>query len=534
MRNRVATVVVLCGVVASAFAVPARARHEWVTPKASPPNEVMVSIVNARQPSNRLEDARLAELADALRASIVDVRDGLALAPDVIVLNELYYTQTAKFEGMLNANFADVFDCSGATLPCPYQLAGSNFDVNAKFIINSETVSVDSVVTWNDVCDPSRTYAFARLTELDTGARFIVAGVHFSNRYEVPGDCRQRNVDQMRTALAQETLPIVVGGDFNKRPVRQEHECDAAESGPPLPWWADATNPVNSEALRFDDAVRSWFLQTGRSLATAWTHERDAPTLLCNGGSGYRRGRIDYIFTAGDLGVIQALPDLPGWGNQDVPGTYSCDPTHPSCRYSDHKIVFGHFDLQAQQPPQGVTATAISSTAIDVSWQDVGGETGYRIERADSVEDPWTPVATVGPDLTSYSDRRLQASHTYRYRVIALNAEGESAPSDVAVATTSPDEVAPRRPRGLVAFAVRSGIKLEWNAVRDRGGGEVEGYQIWRRSRERGRFRRVATTVRTRYRDIEVVDGKRYSYYVRAFDEEGNTSERSRTASARA
>ena len=35
----------------------------------------------------------------------------------------------------------------------------------------------------------------------------------------------------------------------------------------------------------------------------------------------------------------------------------------------------------APPAPAGVSATAVSTSRIDVGWQDVAGETGYRVER---------------------------------------------------------------------------------------------------------------------------------------------------------
>ena len=71
--------------------------------------------------------------------------------------------------------------------------------------------------------------------------------------------------------------------------------------------------------------------------------------------------------------------------------------------------------------PGTPTATAVSSTRIDLSWAastDAVGVSGYRIFRNGST----TPLATV--TATNYSDTGLAASTTYTYTVRAFDAAG--------------------------------------------------------------------------------------------------------------
>jgi len=84
--------------------------------------------------------------------------------------------------------------------------------------------------------------------------------------------------------------------------------------------------------------------------------------------------------------------------------------------------------------PTNLTATAISSSRIDLSWTtstDNVGVTGYKIYRNGST----TPIQTVAS--TSYSDTGLSPSTTYSYQVSAYDAAGnESGKSNTASATT--------------------------------------------------------------------------------------------------
>ena len=91
--------------------------------------------------------------------------------------------------------------------------------------------------------------------------------------------------------------------------------------------------------------------------------------------------------------------------------------------------------------PSGLSATAASSSSINLAWTDnSGGETGYKIERKTGVGGTYSQVGTVGANLTSYSNTGLSASTTYYYRVRAYNMTGDSTQSNEAEATTSADD----------------------------------------------------------------------------------------------
>ena len=93
--------------------------------------------------------------------------------------------------------------------------------------------------------------------------------------------------------------------------------------------------------------------------------------------------------------------------------------------------------------PSGLTATAISSSQINLSWiapSSNGGSaiTGYKIERSTDSGTTWSAVqSNTGSTGTTYSDIGLSSSTTYTYRVSAINSVGTGSPSNTASATTS-------------------------------------------------------------------------------------------------
>ncbi len=105
--------------------------------------------------------------------------------------------------------------------------------------------------------------------------------------------------------------------------------------------------------------------------------------------------------------------------------------------------------------PSNLTATAASSTEIDLSWTDnSNNEDGFKIEQStDNVN--FTQIAMVAANVTTYASTGLTAVTTYYFRVRADSAaNGDSAYSNVANATTNPAPVAPAAPTGLTANAV--------------------------------------------------------------------------------
>lgn len=101
--------------------------------------------------------------------------------------------------------------------------------------------------------------------------------------------------------------------------------------------------------------------------------------------------------------------------------------------------------------PTNLAAAAVGGLTVQVNltWADASvNETGFEIRRAEG-NGPFAVIATVGANLTNYSDLQVAPSTDYLYTVAAVNASGVSGLSNVAAATTP--ALIPAAPAGLVA-----------------------------------------------------------------------------------
>lgn len=140
------------------------------------------------------------------------------------------------------------------------------------------------------------------------------------------------------------------------------------------------------------------------------------------------------------------------------------------------------FAVPISNPPTNLTAQAVSSTQINLSWiapvnSTQNGVNGYRIEQDVSCDGSFVTLVTNNTS-TTYSNTGLNAGTCYAYKVLALNSAGASAPSnidfDVTLTTSS-------APNGLAITAPSAtSLKLTWNVPTNNGGTNITGYQIQR------------------------------------------------------
>ncbi len=88
-------------------------------------------------------------------------------------------------------------------------------------------------------------------------------------------------------------------------------------------------------------------------------------------------------------------------------------------------------------PATSVTAKAVSSTSVQLTWSgDLGATGGYTVQRATSANGTWTTVGTTAAGVRNFTNTGVTAATTYLYRIVALGAGTATATSaNVAVTT---------------------------------------------------------------------------------------------------
>ena len=170
--------------------------------------------------------------------------------------------------------------------------------------------------------------------------------------------------------------------------------------------------------------------------------------------------------------------------------------------------------------PGSLVATALSGSAITISWTAPSGTVGsvtYTVTRNPGGIS--VPVTT-----TSYADSGLQPSTTYTYTVTART------PSQIsATATVSKPTLSITPTNLIVASDTTTGVGLAWTAPTSNSP-PVTSYQVWRSGGGTTTYAKVGTPTTTAYTDTTVVPLQTYSFYVIALTA-SSTSPASNTVS---
>jgi len=174
--------------------------------------------------------------------------------------------------------------------------------------------------------------------------------------------------------------------------------------------------------------------------------------------------------------------------------------------------------------PVNLTATAVSSTQVALSWTDNStAEQGFKVERCQGAGcTTFVEIAQTVGSATVYDDTGLTAGTSYTYRVRAYAGGGSSPYSNSAMVTTP--AAAPAAPGNLSAAAASSTqINLAWvdsssdesgfRIERCAGAGCVDFVQV----------AQVGVNVTT-YSDMAVAPATAYAYRVGSFNGNGGSA----------
>ena len=181
-------------------------------------------------------------------------------------------------------------------------------------------------------------------------------------------------------------------------------------------------------------------------------------------------------------------------------------------------------DAQAPTTPGTITASALTSSSVKLSW---GGSSdnqrveGYRILRSPAGQSsPLLDIDTTDA-ITSYTAKALQAGKAYTFGVQAIDTEDNASPIRTISITTaaSTNTTAPSAPSSLTLRVFSSSrIDMYWSAS---SSSDVSGYQILRGGIVVGQ---VNLPARLYYSDNGLAALTKYTYTVKAIDSAGNVS----------
>ncbi len=209
-----------------------------------------------------------------------------------------------------------------------------------------------------------------------------------------------------------------------------------------------------------------------------------------------------------------------------VKSDLSCGSTSSTGRVDNIRVTVD-YTSNPPTPPSSLTATAFSSSQINLAWTDNSNdEQAFKIERSTDGS-TFSQISSVTKDITSYQNTGLNANTQYWYKIRANNTAGDSSYSNTASATTQTG--APTPPSSLIATASsNSQINLVWT---DNSNNE-QAFKI-ERSTDGSTFSQISSVTKdiTSYQNTGLNANTQYWYKIRANNTAGDSSY-SNTASA--
>lgn len=168
--------------------------------------------------------------------------------------------------------------------------------------------------------------------------------------------------------------------------------------------------------------------------------------------------------------------------------------------------------------PTNLTATAISTNQVYLTWNSVGYATNYYVSRATSPSGDYSAIAA--PTTNTYTDTNLSTDTTYYYKVQAVNSTGSSAYSELVYAIPTNSNSTLPAPSSLTSSATNSNqIFLTWNPVSN-----ATYYYIYRAPSLAGAYTNIATSTTSNYTDSNLSLNTTYYYKVQAMNSSGTGS----------
>ena len=150
--------------------------------------------------------------------------------------------------------------------------------------------------------------------------------------------------------------------------------------------------------------------------------------------------------------------------------------------------------LDKPSPPENLKASDIHATGCTLKWRRPKDDGGcpieyYQVEKLDPDTGLWIPCGRSTDTMLDV--KGLTEGKTYKFRVTAINEEGESLPCVGDEDVTARGLPVPSAPMNLTLVDYdRDSVDLKWEAPLDNGGSEITGYLVEKKDSS-GRWERA-------------------------------------------
>uniref|UniRef100_A0A0N5C6U2 non-specific serine/threonine protein kinase n=1 Tax=Strongyloides papillosus TaxID=174720 RepID=A0A0N5C6U2_STREA len=216
---------------------------------------------------------------------------------------------------------------------------------------------------------------------------------------------------------------------------------------------------------------------------------------------------------------------------RDMSGTYEIRATN--CNGEDVATVEILVVDKPESPEGPLVVSDIFADNVTLGWKppkDDGGEPieNYMVEKFDTSTGSWLPAAKVDGDSTTAKVEGLIPGHEYKFRVAAVNAEGESEPLETfeKIIAKNPFDVAGKPGQPLVTDWDKDFADLKWTPPTDDGGAPIEEYIIEVKEKYSPLWTEAAVVPadKTTGRVENLKEGNQYEFRIRAKNKAGKGS----------